>query len=98
MGSLLADRVQLWLAREDGELLATMWPGEYRARLEPLVVIDDEGRVVARGGAPAREWWLPPFGRLANSRLQRSVRREPDSARLMSTRSTRLVPLTASAL
>jgi hypothetical protein len=50
MGSLVADRVQLWLAREDGGLLATMWPGEYRARLEPLVVVDDEGRVVACGG------------------------------------------------
>ena len=50
MGSFVAGRVQLWLARDDGELLATMWPGEYRARLDPLVVIDEEGRVVARGG------------------------------------------------
>ena len=50
MGSLVAERVQLWLARDDGELLATMWPGEYRAHLDPLVVIDEEGRVVVRGG------------------------------------------------
>jgi hypothetical protein len=50
VGGLFAEGVQLWLARDDGELLATMWPGEYRARLDPLVVIDEEGRVVARGG------------------------------------------------
>ncbi len=50
MGALVEQRVQLWLARDDGELLATMWPGEYRARLDPLVVLDEEGRIVARGG------------------------------------------------
>jgi hypothetical protein len=50
VGSLVGDRVQLWLAGDDGELLATMWPGEYRVRLNPLVVLDEEGRTVARGG------------------------------------------------
>jgi hypothetical protein len=50
MGGLVDGRVQIWLAQSDGELLATMWPGEYRARLEPLVVLDEEKRVVARGG------------------------------------------------
>ena len=50
MGSVVEGRVQLWLARDDGELLATMWPGEYRARLDPLVVLDEEGGIVARGG------------------------------------------------
>jgi len=33
------------------ELLATMWPGEYRAGLNPLVVVDEQGRVVARGAS-----------------------------------------------
>ena len=28
MGTLVEEEVQLWLARDDGELLATMWPGE----------------------------------------------------------------------
>jgi hypothetical protein len=30
--------------------LATMWPGEYRARLEPLVLLDEHERPVAKGG------------------------------------------------
>jgi hypothetical protein len=47
---LVDGRVQIWLARSDGELLATMWPGEYRARLEPLMIVDEEQRVIARGG------------------------------------------------
>ena len=42
--------MQIWLARDDGELLATMWPGEYRAGLNPLVVLDEQTCVVARGG------------------------------------------------
>jgi hypothetical protein len=50
VGSQVGGQVQLWLARDDGELLATMWPGEYRARLDPLVDTDEEGRVIARGG------------------------------------------------
>jgi hypothetical protein len=50
VGSLVEEQVQLWLAGDDGELLATMWPGDYRARLGPLVVLDEEGRIVARGG------------------------------------------------
>jgi hypothetical protein len=50
VGSLVEGQVQIWLARDDGELVATMWPGEYRARLNPLVVVDEQGRVVARGG------------------------------------------------
>ena len=27
-----------------------MWPGDYRAGLNPLVVLDEQSRVVARGG------------------------------------------------
>jgi hypothetical protein len=50
VGSLGEGRVQIWLGRDDGELLATMWPGEYRAGLNPLVVLDEQSRVVARGG------------------------------------------------
>jgi hypothetical protein len=50
VGSLFEEQVQLSLAGDDGELLATMWAGEYQARLDPLVVLDEEGRIVARGG------------------------------------------------
>jgi hypothetical protein len=62
VGSLVEEQVQLWLARADGELLATMWPGEYRARLDPLIVLDEEGRIVARGGAQlfVSGGFLPP--------------------------------------
>lgn len=50
VGGVNDGRVQLWLAQLDGELLATMWPGEYRARFDPLVVLDEHARIVARGG------------------------------------------------
>lgn len=50
VGSLFCDRVQIWLAHDDGELVPTMWPGEYRARLGPLVLLNEERRLVARGG------------------------------------------------
>jgi hypothetical protein len=47
VGSLIEDRVQIWLAQDDGELLATMWPAEYCACLGPLVVLDEHERIVA---------------------------------------------------
>ncbi len=50
VGSLVGERIQLWLAQRNGKLILTMWPGEYRAMLNPLVLLDDEGRVIARGG------------------------------------------------
>jgi hypothetical protein len=50
VGTLHEDRVQIWLAKDDGELVLTMWPGEYRARLDPLLVLDEREQAVARGG------------------------------------------------
>jgi hypothetical protein len=50
VGSMVDGRVQIWLAQTDGELVATMWPDEYRARWEPLVLLDEQERLVARGG------------------------------------------------
>jgi hypothetical protein len=40
-GSLSDDRIQIWLAQDDRELVLTMWPGEYRACLDPLLVLDE---------------------------------------------------------
>ncbi len=62
VGSLVDGRVQIWLVRSDGELLATMWPGEYRARVEPLVIVDEEKRVIASGREPVHVvgGFLPP--------------------------------------
>ena len=31
-----------------------MWPGEYRARLDPLELLDERGQVIARGGDQIR--------------------------------------------
>jgi hypothetical protein len=52
VGNLVGDRVRLWPAQTDGELLATIWPGEYRACLKPLALLDEDGRVIAGGGEP----------------------------------------------
>jgi hypothetical protein len=49
-GSLSDDRIQIWLAQDDRELVLTMWPGEYRACLDPLLVLDERGQAIARGG------------------------------------------------
>ena len=39
-----------WLAQGDGQLVVMMWPSTFRARFDPLELLDDEGHVVARGG------------------------------------------------
>jgi hypothetical protein len=49
-GELTGDRVAIWLEHSDGGRTVTIWPGEYRARLEPLQLLDERGAVVARGG------------------------------------------------
>ena len=54
VGSLNDDRVQIWLAKDDGELVLTMWPGEYRACLDPLLVLDERGQAIAVGGEQLR--------------------------------------------
>ena len=54
VGRLVDDRVQVSLAQADGELLLTIWPGEYRARVNPLVLLDGQDQVVARGGEELR--------------------------------------------
>jgi hypothetical protein len=51
---LVDGRVQIWLAQSDGELLATMWSGEYQARVDPLVLLDEQKRAIARGGEQLR--------------------------------------------
>jgi hypothetical protein len=48
-GELLDGAVQTWL-EDGGERIVLMWPRGFRARVTPLEVIDDHGRVVVRGG------------------------------------------------
>jgi hypothetical protein len=54
VGSLRDDRVQIWLEKADGELVLTMWPGEYRACLDPLQLLDERGETIVRGAEQLR--------------------------------------------
>jgi hypothetical protein len=49
-GAVLDGVVRTWLTDTNGQLTLIMWPGNFRARLDPLEVVDDQGNVVARGG------------------------------------------------
>jgi hypothetical protein len=51
LGGVLADgAVRTWLRTARGKRLVLAWPRTFRARLTPLRVLDDHGRVLARGG------------------------------------------------
>ena len=50
VGSLVGGRVRTWLKPDRGRRMLVAWPGTYRARLDPLELLDDNGRVVAKGG------------------------------------------------
>lgn len=49
-GAIVDGAVRTWLADTNGQLTLVMWPGNFRARFDPLEVIDHQGAVVARGG------------------------------------------------
>lgn len=49
-GELRNGAVSVWLSRSSGDRLATMWPAEYRARLEPFELLDELGHVLVRAG------------------------------------------------
>ena len=50
VGALVEDAVCTWLVQEQGQLVLMMWPRAFRARFDPLELLDDRGQVVARGG------------------------------------------------
>jgi hypothetical protein len=50
VGAALDGSVQTWLAGTDGQLTAVRWPGNFRARFDPLEILDHHGHVIARGG------------------------------------------------
>ena len=52
-GAIVDGSVRTWLTDTNGQLTLVMWPGNFRARFDPLEVIDDHGEVVARGGEVA---------------------------------------------
>jgi hypothetical protein len=49
-GEMVGDAVHTWLEHDDGQRTLMMWPRPFRARFDPLELLDDQGRVVARGG------------------------------------------------
>lgn len=54
VGRVIDGRVEIWLTRDNGTQVLTMWPGEYRARLEPLELLDERGQVIAGEGDQIR--------------------------------------------
>jgi hypothetical protein len=50
VGAIVDGAVCTWLAKTNGQLVLMMWPRTFRARFEPLELLDDQGHVVAKGG------------------------------------------------
>jgi hypothetical protein len=50
VGTIVDDAVRTWVSSPSGELTLLIWPWWYRARFDPLEVLDDNGQVVAKGG------------------------------------------------
>jgi hypothetical protein len=44
------DRCRIWVERDSGKIVPVVWPAGYRARLDPLELLDPVGRVVAVAG------------------------------------------------
>jgi hypothetical protein len=49
-GAVVDGSVRTWLTDTNGQLTLVIWPANFRARFDPLEIIDDRGDVVARGG------------------------------------------------
>ena len=50
VGAIIDDAVCTWLAQKDGQLVLLMWPRAFRARFDPLELLDEQGNVIAKGG------------------------------------------------
>jgi hypothetical protein len=50
VGAIIDDCVWTWLAKPNGQLELMMWPRGYRARFDPLELLDEQGQVLATGG------------------------------------------------
>ena len=49
-GAIVDGSVRTWLTDTNGQLTLVIWPGHFRARFDPLELVNDQGEVVARGG------------------------------------------------
>lgn len=54
VGAIVNGLIRTWLADNDGQLTLVMWPGNFRARFDPLEIIDNHNQTVARGGCSVR--------------------------------------------
>jgi hypothetical protein len=50
VGAIVDGAVRTWLVDPNGQLVLIMWPRGFRARFDPLELLDEHGKVVARGG------------------------------------------------
>jgi len=50
VGAIVNGAARTWLADDDGQLTLVMWPGDFRARFDPLEIIDNHNRTVVHGG------------------------------------------------
>lgn len=50
VGAIVNGLVRTWVADDDGQLTLVMWPGNFRARFDPLEIIDNHDQTVAHGG------------------------------------------------
>ena len=52
VGAIVSGLMRTWLADRYGQLTPVMWPGNFKARFDPLEIIDNHDHTVARGGRP----------------------------------------------
>lgn len=50
VGAIVDGAICTWLAQPNGQLVLMMWPRDFRARFDPLELLDEQGNVVANGG------------------------------------------------
>lgn len=50
VGAIVEGGVCTWLAHPNGQLVLIMWPKAFRARFDPLELLDEQGQTVATGG------------------------------------------------
>ena len=70
-GELMAGVVRTWLEAADKRIVL-MWPRNFRARIAPLEILDEDGQVVATG-----DEWLAVGGGFLRSSDRGSLGTEP---------------------
>jgi hypothetical protein len=51
IGFVSTDKLCIWIAGPTGDVTPAAWPSGYRGRLRPLELLNEDGDVVAAGGA-----------------------------------------------